>query len=156
MIIKLIEHDEKINYLFSKFDRKEKLFLPGEEYDAYSNIIDIFKEAKNELIIIDNYADKTILDIIKDIKCNVIIITKENSLLTKQIINKYNKQYRNLNIIYSSLFHDRYIILDRKEIYHCGASINYAGSKLFSLNKLEDKIIIDTLIKYISNIENKF
>ena len=71
--------------------------------------------------------------IIKDeIKVNVILITKTKNLLTKLDIEKYNKQYNNLNIVYNDTFHDRYFIIDRRIIYHCGTSINHIGSKTFS------------------------
>lgn len=67
---KIIEHDEKLSYLFSKFDKRKHLFLPGEIYDAYFEIIDILNETKDEIIIIDSYADKILLDTIKNVKCS--------------------------------------------------------------------------------------
>ena len=72
----------------------------------------------------------------------VTLITTKNNYLTKIDIDKYNEQYNNLKIIYNNTFHDRYLILDNKIIYHMGSSINHAGSKTFSINKLEDQIII--------------
>ncbi len=151
----VIKHDEDIKLLqesFNKFEEKKKnneIYFNGQIYDAYSKIIDILKEAYNNIIIIDNYADKFVLDMIRNIKTNVIIICKNNGLLKQIDINKYQKQYNNLKVFYSNDFHDRYIILDQKEIYHCGASLNYAGSKTFSINKLEDKIVKSSLIKYV-------
>ena len=149
----VIEHDEKLELIFSKFDKdSEYLYLPGQIYDAYSKVLDIFKESKEELIIIDSYADKNLLDIIKELKVKVIIITKENNKLSKLNIEKYNKQYNNLKVIYDDTFHDRYFILDNKTVYHCGASINGIGKKTFSINKLEDDIIKETLLKTFANI----
>jgi len=149
----VIEHDEKLDLIFSKFDKdSEYLYLPGQIYDAYSKVLDIFKESKKELIIIDSYADKNLLDIIKELKVKVIIITKENNKLSKLDIEKYNKQYNNLKVIYDDTFHDRYFILDNKTIYHCGASINGIGKKTFSINKIEDDIIKETLLKIFANI----
>lgn len=155
---KFIEQDNKFNELFSKFESKEqteKIFFNGEIYDAYSKIIDIMNEAKEELIIIDNYADKTVLDMISKLKINVTLIVKTKSLLTQTDIKKYNEQYNNLKIIYDDNFHDRFIIIDRKEIYHSGASLNYAGNKIFSINKLEDKDIKNMLINKIKNLVQK-
>ena len=150
---KLVEHDEKLDLIFSKFDKdSEYLYLPGQIYDAYSKVLDIFKESKKELIIIDSYADKYLLDIIKELKVKVIIITKENNKLSKLDIEKYNKQYNNLRVIYDDTFHDRYFILDKEVIYHCGASINGIGKKTFSINKIEDDIIKETLLKTFANI----
>ena len=105
-----------------------------------------------ELIIIDNYADITTLDIISKINAQTILITSKDNYLTKKDIEKYNEQYNNLKIIYNNTFHDRYLIVDNKTIYHMGASINHAGNKTFSINKLEDKLIIDTLINKIITI----
>jgi len=149
---KLLEHDEKFNYLFSKFDRKEKLFLQGEIYDAYSSFISIFKEANEEIIVVDAYADITFLDLIRNINCNIILITKNSERLSDIEIAKYNKQYNNLKVIRDNSFHDRYFILDRKIVYHSGASLNNAGSKTFSLNKLEDEFVISTILNNILKI----
>ena len=155
---KIIEHDNNIKLLqesFNKLGEKKKIneiYFNGQIYDAYSKIYEIFQTANKELIIIDAYADTTILDIIKRLNINVIIITKDNSILTKQDIAKYNKQYTNLKVIYNNNFHDRYFIIDNEEVYHCGASVNYAGSKVFSINILTDKFVIKSLLDNIINI----
>jgi hypothetical protein len=151
---KLIEHDKKINILFDRFEPKEILLLEGQTYDAYSKILDIFKLAKEELIIIDNYADNKVLNMISKLKVNIMLITKDSKRLNELDIEKYNSQYNNLKVIRNNTFHDRYIIIDEKEIYHLGASINNAGNKTFSINKLEDKIVIDSLLNTIINIIN--
>lgn len=149
---KLVEHDDKLELLFSKFNSKEKTFLPGKVYDAYREIINIFKDAKTELIIIDSYADSTLLDFIKDMNSKIILVTSSKAKLSNIEIEKFNKQYNKLNVIINNTFHDRYFILDRKIVYHCGASINYAGKKTFSINLLEDKMIRDNLLNYIFEI----
>ena len=157
----VLEHDNSIKLLQETFDKLEEkrkineIYFNGQIYDAYSKIKDIFAESKEKLIIIDNYVDKTILDMIKNLKIKVIIITKENNKLTTLDIEKYNKQYKNLDVYYTNKFHDRYFILDRKIIYHCGTSINHAGTKVFSINKLEDEIVKETLIKSVCNLIKK-
>ena len=149
---KVIEHDLEIKLLQEAFDKLEekginsKIYFNGQIYDAYSSILNIFKEAKKSLIIIDGYADNTILDIIRRLKIKVIIITKKDNLLTKQDIEKYNKQYNNLSVIYDNTFHDRYFIIDDNIIYHCGSSINRIGYKTFSINLISDKDIKELLI----------
>lgn len=156
----VIEHDKDIKMLqesFSKFEEKKQIndiYFNGQIYDAYSKIYEIFIGAKNELIIIDNYADNTLLDIIKRLKANVVIITKANNLLTNQDIIKYNKQYHNLKVIYNNTFHDRYFILDNEIIYHCGASVNKIGYKTFSITLINDKFIIKTLFDRVYKIIN--
>ena len=152
---KLTEHDEKIDYIFSKFDKKEQLLLRGKTYDAYSNILDILQNANNEIIVVDSYADKTFLDLIRNIKSNIILITKNSNRLSNMEIEKYNKQYNNLNVIRNNSFHDRYFIIDRKEIYLCGSSINSLGDKTSMIIKLEDEVVKNTLLKNIEEIVNK-
>lgn len=152
---RLDKQDKKIEELFNSFKSKEKkelLFMNGEVYDSYSKIIDILDIAKKELIIVDGYADKNVLDIISKLKVNVTLILRKNGILKEVDIKKYKEQYNNLTIIYSNDFHDRFIILDNNIIYHLGASINYAGSKVFAINKLEEKEIKESLIKKINSI----
>lgn len=151
----LIEHDKKINYLFSKFDKKEQLFLPGETYDAYSSIIDIFNSIKKEIVIMDSYADKIVLDFIKNIDAKIIIVTSKRSQLGSLKIEKFNKQYNKLKVIYNDTFHDRYFIIDKTEIFHIGTSLNHVGEKVFSINKLTDKVVKDHLIHYTYKLIEK-
>ena len=151
----VIEHDSKIKLLqesFEKFNEEKKvneIYFDGQIYDAYSKIQEIFKEAKNKLVIIDGYADTTILDIIKRLNIQVSIITKPNNLLTTQDIAKYNRQYNNLTVKYDNTFHDRYFILDDSVVYHCGASINRIGYKTFSITKINDYEVCKSLINKI-------
>lgn len=150
---KMIEHDEKLDKLFSHFDRKEKLFLDGSEYDSYSYVHSIIKDVNCEVIIIDPYADVELLDMVKDIDARIILIMKNKSLLSEKQINKFNKDYGNkLSVAKNDKFHDRYIILDRNTIYHLGTSINHLGKRVFSITLLEDKIVKSDLLNYIKNI----
>ena len=154
----IIRHDSEIKLLqesFSKFEEKKinnETYYKGQIYDAYSKILEIFKTAKKELIIIDRYADTKVLDMIKKLKVKVIIITKRNSLLTNQDIERYTSQYNNLKVVYSDDYHDRYFIIDKKDVYHSGTSINHAGSRTFSINKWEDKQVCNSFINNIQNI----
>ena len=65
---------------------------------------------------------------------------------------KYNKQYHNLKVVYNNTFHDRYFIIDKKTIYHCGASINRIGYKTFSITQVQDNDICKLLIDKINGI----
>ncbi len=147
----VLDHDNRIELLEKSFDKLEEkrkdneIYFNGMIYDAYSKILDIFSETKNELIIIDSYADKTILDIIRRLKVKIILITTDK-ILSKQDIEKYNKQYNNLKVIYNNTFHDRYFIIDKEKVYHCGASINRIGYKTFSINVISDKDMINLLL----------
>lgn len=140
---------------FDKFEEKRKnneIYFNGQIYDAYSKIYDIFKTASKELIIIDAYADNTILDIIKRLNIEIIVITKKDNLLTNQDISKYNKQYYNLKVIYNNTFHDRYFIIDKTQVYHCGTSINRIGYKTFSINLISDEEVCNSLINKVNAI----
>ncbi len=155
-VMKNTENIILLQQSFSKLEEKRKvneIYFNGQIFDAYSKIVDIMSEAKDKLIIIDGYADKTVLDMIKNLKCNVILITKENALLKSLDIKKYNSQYTNLQVVYSNDFHDRYFIIDKNIVYHCGASLNHAGSKTFSINILEDEMLKKSLI---ANVEKLF
>lgn len=156
-VMKNTEDIKLLQESFSKFEEKKQvsdIYFNGQIYDAYSKIYEIFNEVKKNLVIIDSYADNTILDIIKRLKVDVIIITKSNNLLTNQDIYKYNKQYHNLKVIYDNTFHDRYFILDNENIYHCGASINKIGYKTFSITKISDNFVLETLLDRVCKIIN--
>ena len=156
---KLTEHDNNIKLLQETLDKfkedKEvnEIYFDGKLYDAYSKILDIFNEAKEELIIIDRYTDKTLLDMIKNLKCKVILVTSKNTKLTKLDIKKYNSTYNNLIIIYDETYHDRYFIIDNTKIYHSGNSINHIGYRKSSINLLEDKKIENKILNDIKNIK---
>ena len=136
-------------------DEKRKnsdIYFNGQIFDAYYKIYQIFNSAKRNLIIVDAYADNTILDIIKRLNVWVTIITKFDNLLTNQDIKKYNMQYHNLKVIYNNTFHDRYFIIDDNEVYHCGTSINRIGYKTFSITRISDSEVYDSLLNKIKEL----
>ncbi len=157
-VMKNTEDIKALQESFKRFDVKKEnteVYYAGQMYDAYSKILDIFNEAKKELIILDNYADKMLLDIIKKLKTNVIIVTKSNNLLTENDISRYNLQYNNLNVVYNETFHDRYFIIDKKTVYHCGTSINRIGYKTFSITLISDNDVSKSIINSINIIIKK-
>ena len=145
---RLVRIEDKV---FDKQYGLDKLFFNGQFYDAYTLIQNIFEKAKEEIIIIDNYIDRSILDrlVVKKIDVRVIIYTNINTSKINDIdINTFNKQYGNLNIINTLKVHDRYIIIDKIKLYHLGASIKDLGKKIFSISEL-DKELINTLLTKI-------
>ena len=153
-VMKNTEDIKLLQESFSKFEEKKKvneIYFKGQIYDAYSKILDILNTATKEVIIIDNFLDKTILDMIRNINTNVVLITSTKSKLREMDIEKYNQEYCNLTVKYDDTFHDRYIIIDKNIVYHLGASINHAGSKTFSINVLEDEIVKYSLIREVTN-----
>lgn len=154
----ITEHGESIKLLQETFDKFEKdkeideVYFNGKIYDAYSKVLDIFSEATKELIIVDRYTDKTILDMIKNLECSVIVITGKNSRINKLDIEKYNKDYHNLSTYYDDTFHDRYIVIDRCKLYHSGNSINHIGFRKSSIDTIHDDGIKKKIIKDIDKI----
>lgn len=148
----VMKHEEQINIIFDYFDKNcndTEIYFKGQIYDAYSKILDIFLIAKDSLIIIDSYADKYLLDMISKVNVSVVIVLSTKSRLSELDVNKYGQEYDNLTLIYNDSFHDRFIILDKKEMYHLGTSINNAGTKTFAINKVEDKRWLELVLKEI-------
>lgn len=150
------ENEERLNEIFTKFEETKNnyLFFEGQIYDAYSLLIDILNGAKESIVLIDNYVDKKILDVLSKVKKKVIVVTKK---VCESDLCKYEQQYNNMIIKYNDSFHDRFIILDEQILYHSGASFKDLGKKCFALNKIEstdilkqllNKINISTCVKY--------
>ena len=99
------------------------------------------------MIIIDNYLGKALLDILRNINRNIIIIS---SNVDETLKNKYLKQYNNIKFIKNSSYHDRFIIIDRSIVYHCGASFKDLGKKCFSIHEINDKEYVKTILKNIN------
>ena len=145
----VIKDHERINLLeesFNKLEEKTKynsIFFENQIYDAYSLLIDILNKSNKEIIIIDNYAGKELLDILKDINKNITIISKN---ISEELKNKYLSQYQNITFTHNNSFHDRFIIIDNKILYHCGSSFKDLGKKCFGINMIDDKSIINNIL----------
>lgn len=146
---KFLNYDSKFEEIFNELQRdigfKQKIFYDGQIYDAYSLIIDIIKKAEKEIVIIDNYVNKDVLDMLSNKKNGVKVIIKSSNKLSDLDINKFNEQYPLLESIKSNKYHDRFIIIDSIEIYHLGASLKDAGKKCFAISKLEDNYFIENI-----------
>ena len=150
-VMKNTEDIKLLQESFKEFDKKKDLndmFFEGQFYDAYSLLLDTFNMATKNIIIIDNYIDKKFLDLCSKIKVNIIIYTKE---IDKQTFEKYNKQYNNVKVKFSNKYHDRFIIIDNKILYHCGASFKDLGKKCFCTSKIENDTILESLLKVINS-----
>ncbi len=146
LTIKNTEDIKLLQESFDKLNTKESnnhIFYEGQIYDAYSLLIDILSKAKKEIIIIDNYAGKKLFDIIRNINVKVKIYTENIDNISKE---KYEKQYSNIEMITTNTFHDRFIIIDNKVLYHSGASFKDLGKKCFAITKMEDSNILKELL----------
>jgi len=125
---------------------KQGIFYDGEIFDAYIFITKLMKKAKEEVVLVDNYIDDTVLTIFSkysDIKFT--IITKSISKQLKLDIDKYNKQYDNLEMKILNKYHDRFLIIDKKDAYHIGASLKDLAKKVFAFNKINIKLLADII-----------
>ena len=149
----VLEHDSDIKLLketFNSFKEKNNhIFFKGQIYDAYSLLLDILNKSKKEIIIIDNYVDKSLLDILSKTNKNIKVITNEYN---NEDYKKYIKQYNNVEIMIDNSFHNRFIIIDKKVLYHCGASFMDLGKKCFEISKIEEDEILIKLLKMIGDI----
>ncbi|MBQ9012038.1 MAG: ORF6N domain-containing protein [Bacilli bacterium] len=144
----LLNHENRLLNLentLNKFKEKElnKVFFEGELYDAYSVLLDILNESKKEIIIIDNYAGKKLLDILRKIDRKIIVVSKNTDDILKA---KYEKQYKNITFINNDSFHDRFIILDKNKLYSCGASFKDIGKKCFYIGEIKDKEYLNKIL----------
>ena len=116
------------------------IFFDGQIYDAYELMSKIIRSAKQEIILIDNYIDETVLTHLSKRAENVeaIIYTKSISRILQLDLERHNKQYPPIQIKELRDSHDRFLIIDQKELYHIGASLKDLGKKWFAFSKLNE------------------
>ena len=136
---KLHEIDFQIR---TNLPKTEGIFYDGQIFDAYKFVTDLIKTAHESIILIDNYCDESVFLMLSKRKPNVIakIYTANISKQLKLDLEKFNEQYENIEILKYKNAHDRFLIIDRKDIYHIGASLKDLGKKWFAFSK----IYIDT------------
>jgi len=134
--------DIKSHIKNNTLELNQGIFYNGQIYDAYAFVNDLLKSAKVSITLIDNYINDSVLTLFsKYPKITFKIITSNISKQLKLDINKYNSQYNNLEIIINKTYHDRFITIDDKDLYHLGASLKDLGKKVFAFNKMDIKII---------------
>ncbi|MCT7543611.1 RhuM family protein [Aliarcobacter cryaerophilus] len=115
----------------------QNIFFDGQIYDAYSFVNDLIKLAKSEIVLIDNYIDDIVFTLFsKYPNINFTIYTSTISKQLKLDFEKYSKQYKNISLKTFKSSHDRFLIIDKKEIYHLGASLKDLGKKWFAFSKM--------------------
>ena len=144
---------DEILKLISKADLpKQAIFSAGQFFDAYEYISSIIRRANTSIVLVDPYCDSKAFTFLKNKKKSVelTICLSHLSKFDNDEIEKYEQQYGKLNIKYLDDNHDRYIIIDSEECYQLGASLNYAGKKMFSIIKNENKDIIQFILNKIN------
>ena len=153
--LKQLETDKRLekvfNYIATNTEVKQNIFFDGQIYDAFSFIVGLVKKAKKEIILIDNYVDVNTLNILckKNKGVDVVITTAGKGNLSTKDITKFNAQYPKLSVKTNTDFHDRFLIVDKTEVYHIGASIKDAGKKSFGITRIEDKDLINSLLNKV-------
>ena len=133
--MKIIIKDENIK-------PKQGIFFNGETYDAYVFINDLLGSAKSEVLLIDNYLDESVFTLFsKYPNLSIKIYTRNISKQLKLDYQKYTSQYQNIELLEFKNSHDRFLIIDKKEIYHIGASLKDLGKKWFAFSKFEIGIL---------------
>ena len=162
---KLVEHDlkfKKIDENFSKIFNaldatpkraKEGVFFKGQIFDAYAFFQDIIKTAKKEIILIDGYVDLSVLERLSVKQKNVLvkIYTHQKAELRQIDVDQFNQQYPSASMDYTKKIHDRFLIIDNKELYHIGASLKDLGKQCFAFDKMDDpKTLIPAILKNLN------
>jgi hypothetical protein len=142
--LKQLKTDEKLEKIFAalaagKPEPKQGVFFNGQVFDAYVFAADLIKKAKSSIILLDNYVDESVLTLLSK-RMPGVAATIYTKSITKQLqldLDKHNSQYPTIQIIPFADAHDRFLILDEKELYHLGASLKDLGKRWFAFSKLE-------------------
>jgi len=145
--LKQLEHDQKFDKVFKALETNEKkqgIFYDGQVFDAYTFVCDLVKNAKKEIVLIDNYVDESVLILFSKRKKGIFvkIYTKNISKQLKLDIEKFNSQYESITVKEFNNAHDRFMIIDSKEVYHFGASLKDIGKKWFAFSKFEKEALL--------------
>jgi hypothetical protein len=149
-ILKSQMNDVKSLIKNNTLETTQGIFYDGQIYDSYSFISDLLRSTKSEIILIDNYIDDTVLTLFSKIpNIKVTIYTNTISKQLKLDFEKYSKQYHNITLKTFKNSHDRFLIIDKKEIYHIGASLKDLGKKWFAFSKIN--LEISELLEKLNN-----
>ena len=142
------ETEKKVEELFDLIDKynikdTQGIFFQGQIFDAYAKFESFIANAKQEIILIDNYVDISILQRFakKNKNVNVVIYTDPKTKLTELDVQKFNAQYPTLTLHHTTAMHDRFMVIDRKMLYHIGASLKDLGKTCFAFDVLDASLI---------------
>ena len=144
--------DKKFEEIFKTLESKETeqgIFYDGQVFDAYVFISKLIKKAKKSIILIDNYVDESVLNILnkRQKNCEAIIYTRK---ITKQLeldLKKYNSQYKEIKINIFKDSHDRFLIIDDNDVYHIGGSLKDLGKKWVAFSKFDKESLSKDIVK---------
>lgn len=159
--LKQLETDHKFEKIFKALESNEKIpnqgiFYEGQIFDAHKFVSDIIRSSKQNIVLIDNYIDDTVLTLLskKSETVNCLVLTKTISKQLKLDADKFNSQYHNLTVKQFDRSHDRFLIIDNETVFHFGASLKDLGKKWFAFSKMDkDSVSIIHLIKELNKQE---
>ncbi len=146
----LYEHSKKIDFFVrTSLPPVEGIFFDGQIFDAYKFATDLIRSARKSLLLIDNYVDETVLLMLskRNPGVSATIYTQKLTAQFQLDLDKHNDQYPPISIRTYRNSHDRFLIVDDKEVYHIGASLKDLGKKMFAFSRLSipAKMILDIL-----------
>ena len=152
---KQIETDNKVQILLNAMEEKslkpqQGIFFDGQVFDAWLFVSELIKSAQNSLILIDNFVDETVLSLFgkKNHNVKVTIYTKTINRTLLEDVKRFNSQYGGLNISTFDASHDRFLLVDKTDAYHIGASLKDLGKKWFAFSKMgKDSLVIFEKLK---------
>ena len=136
----LYEHSKKIDFFVrTSLPPVEGIFFDGQIFDAYKFATDLIRSARKSLLLIDNYVDETVLLMLskRNPGVSATIYTQKLTAQFQLDLDKHNDQYPPISIRTYRNSHDRFLIVDDKEVYHIGASLKDLGKRMFAFSKLE-------------------
>ncbi|MBQ7250256.1 MAG: virulence RhuM family protein [Bacilli bacterium] len=155
--INLINKVESIDTRLTKIESEytaesEKVFFDGEYLDARVFIKELLSKATASIVVIDPYADAKALDFLssKSDGVSLLLVVSTKAKLTQDDVNAFNLQYEGLVVKDDDSFHDRFILIDNRDLYHLGASLNCAGKKTFAITRLNDEQLVAAIINRIN------
>jgi len=138
------ETDRKIERIFDKLEErsvvpKQHIFFDGQIFDAYQFASGLIKSARDEIVLIDNYVDETVLTVLdkRDPSVKATVYTRQITAQLQLDINRHNAQYPPIDVQPFNKAHDRFLIVDDK-VYHIGASLKDLGKKWFAFSLMQD------------------
>ncbi len=154
--LRQLEHqrmaDERFERIFDYMEAHEtprqKMFFEGQVYDAFELLASLVRRARSEIVLVDGYVDDRTLNVLakKREGVDITIWTRPNTRLTMHDVEAFNAQYPSLRVEHTTVFHDRFLIIDRCEGYLVGASLKDAGKKSFAIARIEDNALIRAVL----------
>jgi hypothetical protein len=155
--IKQIETDDNFEKVFKALESKQLrpkqgIFFDGQVFEAYNLVSDVVRSAQKSIVLIDNFIDDTVLTLFSKRKKGVTLKILTKKLDEKKILDvkKFNDQFPPAEIVKFNNSHDRFMIIDEKDLYHFGASLKDLGKKWFAFSKMD--VEIENMLKRIKKI----